>query len=169
MTHRFSHIAAVFGRTLLAALLALTLLPALSFAAGGADGDTMPLPGANEGDVMTMSLQDAPYEEGEILVVFASGTSEQEARFSLLSLEDTKEDCVDSALNEASIADVSGEKAVVVPLEEGASVSKAVKEAMKDPAVHGDEYVTVQIKVPRNPTQQEKEKIRELQGLSQAS
>ena len=41
--------------------------------------------------------------------------------------------------------------------------------SMKDPAVHGDEYVTVQIKVPRNPTQQEKEKIRELQGLSQAS
>lgn len=41
--------------------------------------------------------------------------------------------------------------------------------SMKDPAVHGDEYVIVQIKVPRNPTQQEKEKIRELQGLSQAS
>ena len=41
--------------------------------------------------------------------------------------------------------------------------------SMKDPAVHGDEYVTVQITVPRNPTQQEKETIRELQGLSQAS
>lgn len=41
--------------------------------------------------------------------------------------------------------------------------------SMKDPSVHGDEYVTVQIKVPKNPTQQEKDKIRELQRLSQAS
>ena len=38
---------------------------------------------------------------------------------------------------------------------------------MKNSSVRGDEYVTVQIAVPRNPTAQEKNKIRELAELEQ--
>ena len=40
-------------------------------------------------------------------------------------------------------------------------------QSMKNPSVRGDEYVTVQIAVPRNPTAQEKNKIRELAELEQ--
>ena len=41
--------------------------------------------------------------------------------------------------------------------------------SMKDPSVHGDEYVTVQIKVPVNPSGKELEKIKELQKLQEVS
>ena len=40
-------------------------------------------------------------------------------------------------------------------------------QSMKNPSVRGDEYVTIQIAVPKNPTQQEKNKIRELAELEQ--
>lgn len=36
--------------------------------------------------------------------------------------------------------------------------------SMKNPSVHGDEYVTIQIKVPKNPSPQERDKIRALQN-----
>lgn len=37
--------------------------------------------------------------------------------------------------------------------------------SMKDPSVHGDQYVTVQIQVPKNLTPQAKEKLREFEAL----
>ncbi len=37
--------------------------------------------------------------------------------------------------------------------------------SMKDPSVHGDAYVTIQIAVPKNITPQERKKLQELQGL----
>ena len=36
---------------------------------------------------------------------------------------------------------------------------------MKDPSVYGDQYVTVQIRVPKNLTPQAKEKLREFETL----
>ena len=38
--------------------------------------------------------------------------------------------------------------------------------SMKDSSVHGDQYVTVQIQVPQNLTQEEKEKLREYEQLT---
>ena len=37
--------------------------------------------------------------------------------------------------------------------------------SMKDPTVHGDEYVTVQIQVPRNLSPEAKQKLREYEKL----
>ena len=37
--------------------------------------------------------------------------------------------------------------------------------SMKDPSVYGDQYVTVQIRVPKNLTPQAKEKLREFETL----
>jgi len=36
---------------------------------------------------------------------------------------------------------------------------------MKDASVHGDEYVTVQVKVPKDLSQQAKQKLREFQQI----
>ena len=41
--------------------------------------------------------------------------------------------------------------------------------SMKNKGQYGDEYVTVQVSVPKNPTPQEKEKLRELAELEKAS
>ncbi len=40
---------------------------------------------------------------------------------------------------------------------------------MKNKGQYGDEYVMVQVSVPKNPTPQEKEKLRELAQLEKAS
>ena len=37
--------------------------------------------------------------------------------------------------------------------------------SMKSPSVHGDEYVTVQVQVPKNLTPEEKQKLREFESL----
>ena len=41
--------------------------------------------------------------------------------------------------------------------------------SMKNKGQYGDEYVMVQVSVPKNPTPQEKEKLRELAQLEKAS